>query len=82
MRHNDGAARPVFLNIGCIAYPNGIRARIIARINTVGLGLGTGINTKPPRRVGWLREGIPGRGCLRGSRELRRCLRFGVRGKQ
>lgn len=52
MRYDYGAARPVFLNIGRIAHPNRIRAGVIARINTVGLGLVTGINSKPPRRSG------------------------------
>jgi len=82
MRHDHGAARPVFLNIGRVADPNGVRAGIIARINIVGFGLVAGINTKPPRRTGRLRGWLLGRD-LRGSRALlRRSLRFGAASKQ
>jgi hypothetical protein len=79
VRHDHRAARPVFLHIGCVAHPNRIGARIVARINTiVRLGLIAGIDSNPPRRTGRTSEGLCGCG-LRGLRVPRRRLRFGAR---
>lgn len=80
-RHDHRAARPEFLHIGCIAHPNRVRAWIIARVNTVRLGQVAGINPNPPRRTDRLCKRLSRRG-LRGSRALRRDLRFGARRQQ
>jgi hypothetical protein len=82
-RHDHGAARPVFLHIGCIAHPNGIRAGIVARINPIGLDLSAGINANPPRRTGGrMQSQVLGRQRLRNLRALLRCLRFSTHCEQ
>jgi hypothetical protein len=77
VRHDHRAARPKFLHIGCIADPNRIGSRIVARINPVRLGQVAGINPNPPRRTGRLCEWLSSRG-LRSSRALWCRLRVGA----
>jgi hypothetical protein len=60
-RYNHGAAWPIFRHIGGVAHPHGIRAWIIARIDVIGFGLITRIDTKPARRpLNGLRCGLGG----------------------
>ena len=49
-RHNHRAARPVFLHVGCRAFPHRIAAREIARIDTIRFRLIARIDRYASRR--------------------------------
>jgi hypothetical protein len=49
-RHNHRAARPVFLHVGCRAFPHRIAAREIARIDTIRFRLIARIDRHASRR--------------------------------
>ena len=80
--HDHRAAGPVFLHIGRVAHPDGVRAREIPRVNALGFRLIAGIDAKPRRRPsnGRLDGALVGRGLgrLRGPRPLWRSLRPGT----
>jgi hypothetical protein len=83
MRHDHRAAWPVFLNIGRVADPHGVRTRIIARVYTIRLTLGAGVNANSPRRPGARTRGeVIGRQRLCDLHPLRRRLRVSTPRKQ
>ncbi len=78
--HDHRAAWPVFLHVGRVTHPHGVRTGEIPRINAVRFRLVTGIDAKPRRRPpnGGLRGWRVDRGRLRGPRPLRHGLRLGA----